>query len=231
MDQERRRFVGFTAGMGYGMIAIAFASCGKPPSPQAPVAPGTATSSAAPVPDDAARRPDDLVYPVTIEHHEVTTAVDPSNDVNGVEGGVEDGAVGGDLDGVVAAPPPPPPPPPPRPPQNVAPTSLEANRMAGTKNIVPDDVTKVEIQRARKTKLVGTWKLCVTPEGNIGTVAQLKSTGFPAYDATITKTIRGEWRYRPFLVNGQPAPVCTAVTFIYSQLPAPEQKKSESRTP
>ena len=45
----------------------------------------------------------------------------------------------------------------------------------------------------------------------------LKSTGFSAYDQTIQSTIRGTWRYRPFLVNGKAAPVCTAVTFIYSQ--------------
>jgi protein TonB len=25
------------------------------------------------------------------------------------------------------------------------------------------------------------------------------------------------WRYYPFLVGGEPTPVCTAVTFIYSQ--------------
>ena len=45
----------------------------------------------------------------------------------------------------------------------------------------------------------------------------LKSTGFPGYDQTITSTIKGTWRYRPFMVNGRAAAVCTAVTFIYSQ--------------
>ena len=30
-------------------------------------------------------------------------------------------------------------------------------------------------------------------------------------------TIHGEWRYRPYNVNGKAVPVCTAVTFIYSQ--------------
>ena len=52
---------------------------------------------------------------------------------------------------------------------------------------------------------------------NIASVNQLKSTGFPPYDQKIINTIRGEWRYRPFMVNGKAAPVCTAVTFIYSQ--------------
>jgi hypothetical protein len=48
-------------------------------------------------------------------------------------------------------------------------------------------------------------------------VNQLKTTGFPSYDNKIVSTIRGEWRYRPFMVNGKATPVCTAVTFIYSQ--------------
>jgi hypothetical protein len=110
-----------------------------------------------------------------------------------------------------------PPPPPPAPPQNVPPTALDANRIAGEKNIIPDDVTKTEISRSGKEKLIGSYKLCITAAGTISSVGQLKSTGFPAYDSKIQNTIRGEWRYRPFIVNGKAAPVCTAVTFIYSQ--------------
>ena len=158
----------------------------------------------------------DLIQPVKIEQKEVAPPIE-SGDPNGVEGGVEGGAVGGDLNGVTAAPPPPPPPPPPAPPQNVAPTTVEANRISGEKNIVPDDVTKTEISRSGKDKLVGSYKLCLSSEGNIASVVQLKSTGFPAYDSKIQTTIRGEWRYRPFMMNGKPTPVCTAVTFIYSQ--------------
>jgi protein TonB len=158
----------------------------------------------------------DIVQPVKMEKQEVAAPIE-TGDPNGVEGGVEGGVVGGDLAGAVAAPPPPPPPPPPAPPQNVAPQALDANRIAGEKNIVPDDVTKTEISRSGKDKLVGSFKLCITAEGNINTVTQLKSTSFPAYDQKIVNTIRGEWRYRAFTVNGKATPVCTAVTFIYSQ--------------
>ena len=158
----------------------------------------------------------DIVQPVKIEKQEVAPPVE-TGDPNGVEGGVEGGVVGGDLNGVVAAPPPPPPPPPPAPPQNVPPTALDANRISGEKNIVPDDVTKTEISRSGKDKLIGSYKLCITVDGNIASVTQLKSTTFPAYDQKIINTIRGEWRYRPFMVNNKAAPVCTAVTFIYSQ--------------
>jgi len=158
----------------------------------------------------------DIIQPVKIEKQEVVAPIE-TGDVNGVEGGVDTGVVGGDLAGAVAAPPPPPPPPPPAPPQNVAPQALDANRISGEKNIVPEDHTKTEISRSNKDKLVGSFKLCITAEGNINTVSKLKSTGFPAYDDKIITTIRGEWRYRPFTVNGKPTPVCTAVTFIYSQ--------------
>jgi protein TonB len=158
----------------------------------------------------------DIVQPVKIEKQETAPPVE-SGDPMGVEGGEEGGVAGGELGGVVAAPPPPPPPPPPAPPQNVAPTALDALRIGGEKNIIPDDVTKTEISRSGKDKLIGSYKLCITVDGNISSVVQLKSTGFPAYDNKITSTIRGEWRYRPFMVNGKPTPVCTAVTFIYSQ--------------
>jgi serine/threonine protein kinase len=112
---------------------------------------------------------------------------------------------------------PPPVPAPPAAPQNVAPTALDANRVSGERDILPDDITKAEIGRSGKERLVATYKLCINPEGAISTVSQLVSTGFPAYDTKILDTIRTKWRYRPFMVNGKAAAVCTAVRFIYSQ--------------
>ncbi len=161
----------------------------------------------------------DIVQPVKIEKQEVQK-VEDSGDPNGVEGGevggVAGGVVGGDLNGV-AGPPPPPPPPPPAPPQNVPPTLLESSRVAGEKQIVPDDVTKTEIQRSGKDKIIGSFKLCINAGGEITAVTMLKSTSFPAYDNKIQGKMRSEWKYRPFAVNGKAVPVCTAVTFIYSQ--------------
>ncbi|MGE0871849.1 MAG: energy transducer TonB [Kofleriaceae bacterium] len=158
----------------------------------------------------------DLVQPVKMEKQEVVAETETEN-VGGEEGGEEGGVEGGVVGGVVGAPPPPPPPPPPAPPQNIAPTMLEQSRIAGEKQIVPDDNTKVEIQRSGKDKVVGSYKICINPEGGVTSVTQIKSTGFPAYDSKIQRKMRNEWRYRPFLVNGKAAPVCTAVTFIYSQ--------------
>jgi serine/threonine protein kinase len=115
-----------------------------------------------------------------------------------------------------ALPMPAPAPAPPAPPQNVAPMALDANRIAGEKDIIPDDITQAEIGRAGVTSLVGSYKVCITTDGSIAGVTPLKATGYPAYDTKIQDTIRSRWRYRPFMVNGKATAVCTAVRFIYS---------------
>jgi serine/threonine protein kinase len=118
---------------------------------------------------------------------------------------------------VASLPPPTPPPMPPAPPQTVAPMALDANRVAGEKDIVPDERTQADIFRSGVEKVVGSYKVCIAADGAISAVTQLKSTGFPTYDSTILDTIRSKWRYRPFVVNGKAAAVCTAVRFIYLQ--------------
>jgi hypothetical protein len=102
-------------------------------------------------------------------------------------------------------------------PQVVAPNALDANRIAGDKSITPDETTQDAIGRSGKETLVSSYKVCITAEGSINTVTQLRSTGFPAYDAKIASTIRKDWRYKPYMVNGKATPVCTAFRFIYSQ--------------
>ncbi len=164
----------------------------------------------------------DIVQPVKVEKQEKQTVVEDKGDPNGEEGGVEGGqvggVVGGDLNGVgTGPPPPPPPPPPPAPPQVVPPTMLEGSRIAGEKNIIPDDVTKTDIQRSGKEKIVISFKLCITVNGDVSNVTMLKSSTYPAYDQKILRTIKNEWKYKPYAVNGKVVPVCTAVTLIYSQ--------------
>jgi TonB family protein len=100
--------------------------------------------------------------------------------------------------------------------QNVPPTLLEGYRTRGSKLIVPDDDTKLAFQESGKDKLITSYKLCVDTTGAVDRVSMLKTSGYPAYDAKIMRAMKG-WGYRPYLVNGKAVPVCTAVTFIYSQ--------------
>jgi periplasmic protein TonB len=190
-----------------------------PPPPPPPPPPGGAKPQEVQITPKKIKVKD-IVQPVKIEKQQ--TKVEDSGDPNGVEGGEEGGVaggvVGGDLNGVMGAPPPPPPPPPPpAPPQNVPPTLLEGSRVSGEPKISPDDVTKTEISRSGKDRVIGSFKLCLTATGSISNVTMLKSTGFASYDSKIQGKMRAEWRYKPYMVNGKAVPVCTAVTFIYSQ--------------
>jgi TonB family protein len=58
-------------------------------------------------------------------------------------------------------------------------------------------------------------KLCVDATGKVARVILLKSSGYPAYDEKIVTETKG-WKYKPYVVDGKPVPVCTALTFIYS---------------
>ena len=107
------------------------------------------------------------------------------------------------------------------PPRNVPSKVLNASRIAG-QYIVPDDATKTALARSasaipKRVRLIGSFKLCLSSSGRIQTITMLKSTGVPAYDSKLIHDMREGWRYRPFLFEGVPSPVCTEVTFIYNQ--------------
>ncbi len=95
-------------------------------------------------------------------------------------------------------------------------TLMEGKRIAGSKMIVPDDETKSQIAQLRVRKITGTFRLCLDEAGRVESVLPMTSTGFPAYDRNILAGI-ALWRYSSYTVDGEPVPVCTAVTFIYSQ--------------
>ncbi len=160
----------------------------------------------------------EMVQPVKVEPKVEDNSADnndnPAGDPNGDENGVEGGVVGGVV--TEAPPPPPPPPPPPSAPTIVAPNVLNANRISGDPQIVPDDVTKTEIQRSGKTKVIASAKLCLDKAGTVISVVLVKSSGFPTYDDRIRSQMN-TWRYRPYNVNGSAVAACTAVTFIYQQ--------------
>jgi TonB-like protein len=144
----------------------------------------------------------------------------PPPEEGGEEGGMEGGVAGGEVGGVVGelenGPPPPPPPP-----QLVPPAVIEGQRIAGDREIPPDDEDKLVMVAARQEKATATLKLCVGSHGAAEKVELLRSSNLPRYDAKLLREMR-LWRFRPFLINGKAVPVCTSVTFIFKlRLPPP----------
>jgi hypothetical protein len=93
---------------------------------------------------------------------------------------------------------------------------VEGKRIAGVKNIVPDDETKSEIAASRVRRVTGAFRVCLDDTGRVESVLPTRSTGFAAYDRKLLAGI-WQWAYSPYLVDNTPVPVCTGVTFIYNQ--------------
>ena len=101
-------------------------------------------------------------------------------------------------------------------PSIVAPSVVAGLRISGETQIAPPDVVATAISRDGATRVIGTFKMCLDERGEVANVTTLKSTKYAGYDDEIKRTMR-TWRYRPYLIGGSAAPVCSVVTFSYAQ--------------
>lgn len=98
---------------------------------------------------------------------------------------------------------------------NTVPAStLEALRIAGDPDIVPNDKARKAIVASGKEQVRSAFKVCVDAEGNVPSASMLKTSGFPEYDSQIKEQLK-IWRFRPYERDGVPADACAAFTFLY----------------
>ena len=105
-------------------------------------------------------------------------------------------------------------PPPVKKPDTVRPDLARGLRTSGDEQIFPPRTVQLDMVHAGKDRVQGTFQLCVDERGSVSSVRQLKSTGYQAYDSELIDAMR-RWRYRPYLVAGEPAPMCTVQVFVY----------------
>jgi len=98
----------------------------------------------------------------------------------------------------------------------VAPAAIEEHRVSGSRMISPDDGTKIAMQKKNVSQVRGAFRICVDETGHVESVMPILSTGLAGYDRRLIAGLQ-EWVFSPFIVDGQPVPVCTAVTLIYTQ--------------
>jgi hypothetical protein len=97
-------------------------------------------------------------------------------------------------------------------------------RISGEKKIELPRSVKVKMDAWDQTEADITTRVCVSTEGVPTSVVVLDSSGFDEADQKVKETILNTWRYRPYLANGQPIPVCERITFRY-QLPHADTTK------
>ncbi len=92
----------------------------------------------------------------------------------------------------------------------------QMERIEGELQIMPDDRGKNAMAKADIETLVGAVRYCVDTTGKVIDVVTLEPTGIPAYDARLVDGMK-KWRFKPYLVDGNPVVACNAAVFVYNQ--------------
>jgi TonB family protein len=98
----------------------------------------------------------------------------------------------------------------------IDPIALDGKRISGRVQVVPDDEDKMRIRSLPKRGTRGAFELCLDESGRYESGTLVHSTGLPRYDAKIIQAMM-RWAYSPQLVDGVAVPICTRITFIYTQ--------------
>jgi hypothetical protein len=91
---------------------------------------------------------------------------------------------------------------------------IEGQRIAGTREIQLPDRVVAMVQANGISQLKVMTTLCIDESGQPSRISVNRSSGFADVDAVVKSGMSG-WRYRPWMVNGQPARACFGVVFNY----------------
>jgi hypothetical protein len=97
-------------------------------------------------------------------------------------------------------------------------TVLDGKRISGTRMIHPDAETLAAIkesQRHKSFRVTGSFRVCLDETGHVESVLPAISTGYANYDRELMAGMQ-QWIYSPYTIGGVAVPVCTHVTFYYT---------------
>jgi TonB family protein len=101
-----------------------------------------------------------------------------------------------------------------RSPVTIEPRALHDLQVSGDTNVLASKLTRDSMIRNHVNSLRAVVKLCVDTTGLVTDSTMVERSGYTEYDSKLVEVVR-EWRYRPYLINSTPAPVCSTVEFIY----------------
>lgn len=90
-----------------------------------------------------------------------------------------------------------------------------AERISGETAITPPHRVQLALKE-HDSRLMSVVRLCLSRHGMVSSLRFIRASRSPQWDGKILEAMR-QWRYEPFAVDGEPQPVCTAITFIYTQ--------------
>jgi len=200
-------------------VAVTFFSAAPPPPPPPPPA---RKKREQPKPKPIVQPTIQQVKQTLVQPKQAEPEPEPDKEEEseGVEGGVEGGVPGGVVGAVLGgerdkAPPPPPPKQeePPKP-KVVAPTVLESQKISGDIPPLPPNVKEAAFNALgnQPGRLTAIFKVCTGTDGTIASITLIKPSGAAALDEFIRANLK-TWRYRPYMIDGKPTPICGTKVF------------------
>jgi periplasmic protein TonB len=181
-------------------------SVAPPPPPPPPPPPKRSSTKPKTKPVD---KPKVITAPKEVPKTEPEPAPEEEAEDEGDDQGVEGGVIGGVVGGIVGGTAPPPP-------KSTAPKLLSAKAghslLAINPQVRPYKVNVPEEFVQRGDEYVATINICVSPTGAVSSVKILKPSGNTMIDHQIPKVIP-TWKYRPFVVDGQPSGFCYTMNY------------------
>jgi TonB family protein len=93
--------------------------------------------------------------------------------------------------------------------------SIDKQMVAGERQIhLPDQVLREMAARGISSATIAV-KLCISADGAPSLVELHKSSGYQAADDNVLARVR-DWRFKPYIIDGKPVPVCAGVFFNYA---------------
>ena len=96
----------------------------------------------------------------------------------------------------------------------VPPTVFKGVRVSGEAKILPSELVEKAMRERGQPHLWVKVKMCLSKSGLVTALELLLSSEHPAYDLRVLESMRA-WRYRPYVADGKPIPVCTPIDFVY----------------
>jgi hypothetical protein len=87
-------------------------------------------------------------------------------------------------------------------------------RIVGDACVYPSEHDRQAMVHDGIQRTFASFKVCASATGTIASVTTLRSTRYDDYDRRLVAAIY-QWRFLPYLVDGEALPVCSAVTFVY----------------
>ncbi len=87
---------------------------------------------------------------------------------------------------------------------------------SGDREVIPDEDDKTRMLNSSVSRVRTVVKFCVDEDGAVGAPTTIVASPLANWDERARRKVQS-WRFDPYLIDGKPTFVCSAIQFLYAQ--------------